>query len=134
MMEDSEGTLVAGRVIHATNYSIGPKIETLLGGRIYSLLYNNSRIGLPPLESKFIFFRGNRMEEGEGETNHPKNEDETTFSFLIIDLISNVHMNNISLAILPWLQELVSEVLNTFLFEFDFLFHTMDYLSDTYKF
>jgi len=74
------------------------------------------------------------MEEGEGETNHPKNEDETTFSFLIIDLISNVHMNNISLAILPWLQELVSEVLNTFLFEFDFLFHTMDYLSDTYKF
>lgn len=114
-LENLEGKFVARRVIHATTSSIGPNIEILLRGRVESL-HKNPTTRLPPLESKLSFFKENKMGEGQGETNQPRNEDEINFCFPIVDPNSNEHMKNISLTVLPSFQGMVGEDPNTFLF------------------
>jgi len=71
------------------------------------------------------------MDEGKSEMNQPRNEDETTFNFPIIDPTSSVHMKNISLVVVLWFQDLVSEDASISLFEFGILYHNMDYSTNT---
>ena len=64
--------------------------------------------------------------EQEGKT-------ETTFRFPILDLIQNVNMRNIPLSSLPVFYGKSIEDPNTYLFEFDVLCRSYNYLHDSQK-
>jgi hypothetical protein len=70
-----------------------------------------------------------RHEEGE----EVGNQTETTFGFPILDTTHNVNMKNIALLTLPTFYGKRSEDPNTFLFEFDILCRSYNYLQDTHK-
>ena len=64
--------------------------------------------------------------EREGQT-------KTTFGFPILDLIQYVNMNNIPLSSLPVFYGKSIEDPNTYLFEFDVLCRSYNYLHDSHK-
>jgi hypothetical protein len=70
-----------------------------------------------------------RHEEGE----EAGNQTETTFGFPILDTTQNVNMKNIPLSALPTFYGERSEDPNTFLFEFDILCRSYNYLQDAHK-
>jgi hypothetical protein len=72
--------------------------------------------------------------ETEGEE-QAENElpQETTFGFPILDLVHNVTMKNIPLSALPTFHGKNSEDLDVFLFEFDILCRSYNYLQDAHK-
>ena len=67
-------------------------------------------------------------EEGEGE-----NQTEDTFGFPILDTIHNVTMKNFPPSCLPTFYGKINEDPNTFLFEFDILCRSYNYLQDAHK-
>jgi hypothetical protein len=58
------------------------------------------------------------------------NQTETTSGFPILDTTQNVNMKNIPLSALPTFYGKISEDLDTFLFEFDILCRSYNYLQD----
>jgi hypothetical protein len=70
--------------------------------------------------------------EGEGQA---ENEvaSETTFGFPILDVVQNVTMKNIPLSALPTFHGKHSEDPDVFLFEFDILCRSYNYLQDAHK-
>jgi hypothetical protein len=72
--------------------------------------------------------------ENEGEE-QAENElpQETTFGFPILDLVQNVTMKNIPLSALPTFHGKNSEDPDVFLFEFDILCRSYNYLQDAHK-
>jgi hypothetical protein len=72
--------------------------------------------------------------ENEGEE-QAENElpPETTFGFPILDLVQNVTMKNIPLSALPTFHGKNSEDPDVFLFEFDILCRSYNYLQDAHK-
>jgi hypothetical protein len=70
--------------------------------------------------------------EGEGQA---ENEvaSETTFGFPILDVVQNVTMKNIPLSALPTFHGKHSEEPDVFLFEFDILCRSYNYLQDAHK-
>jgi hypothetical protein len=72
--------------------------------------------------------------ENEGEE-QAENElpPETTFGFPILDLVQNVNMKNIPLSALPTFHGKNSEDPDVFLFEFDILCRSYNYLQDAHK-
>ena len=69
-----------------------------------------------------------RNDEGEGE-----NRTETTFRFPILDTAQDVNMKNIPSSSLPTLYGKSNEDPETFLFEFDILYRSYNYLQDAHK-
>ena len=69
-----------------------------------------------------------RNDKGEGE-----NRTETTFGFPILDTTQEVNMNNIPHSSLPTFYGKSNEDPNTFLFEFDILCRSYNYLQDAHK-
>ena len=69
-----------------------------------------------------------RNDEGEGE-----NRTETTFRFLILDTAQDVNMKNIPPSSLPTFYGKRNEDLDTFLFDFDILYRSYNYLQDAHK-
>ena len=71
------------------------------------------------------------------EVNHDReeagNNTETTFGFPILDTAMNVTMKSIPAASLPSFYGKTSEDPNTFLFEFDILCRSYNYLQDAQK-
>ena len=68
--------------------------------------------------------------EGEGEH---EGRNETTFGFPILDLAQNASMKNIPTSSLPTFYRKSTEDLDTFLFEFDILCRSYNYLQDAHK-
>ena len=69
-----------------------------------------------------------RNEEGEGE-----NRTEATFRFPILDIIQDVTIKNIHPSSLPTFYGKSNEDPDTFLFEFDILCRSYNYLQDPHK-
>ena len=69
-----------------------------------------------------------RNDEGEGE-----NQTETTFRFPILGTAKDVNMNNIPPSSLPTFYGKSNEDADTFLFEFDILCRSYNYLQDAHK-
>ena len=67
-------------------------------------------------------------EEGEGE-----NRTEATFGFPILDTMQDVTMKNIPPSSLPTFYGKSNEDPDIFLFEFDILFRSYNYLQDAHK-
>jgi hypothetical protein len=68
-----------------------------------------------------------------GEEEETGNQTETTFKFSILDTTPNVNMKNIFLSALPSFYGKKSEDLDTFLFEFDILCRSYNYIQDAHK-
>jgi hypothetical protein len=68
-----------------------------------------------------------------GEEEEAGNQTETTFGFPILDTTPNVNMKNIPLSALPTFYGKRSEDPDTFLFEFDILCRSYNYLQDAQK-
>ena len=68
-----------------------------------------------------------------GEEEETGNQTETTFGFPILDTTPNVNMNNIPLSTLPAFYGKNSEDLDTFLFEFELLCRSYNYMQDAQK-
>ena len=66
--------------------------------------------------------------EGEGE-----NQIEATFGFPILDTVLDVNLKNIPPSSLPTFYGKSNEDLDTFLFEFDILCRSYNYLQDAHK-
>ena len=66
--------------------------------------------------------------EGEGE-----NQTEATFGFPILDTVLDVNMKNIPPSSLPNFYGKSNEDPDTFLFEFDILYRSYNYLQDAHK-
>ena len=71
--------------------------------------------------------------ERHGEDEETGNQTETTFGFPILDTTPNVNMKNIPLWELPTFYGKNSEDLDTFLFEFDILCRSYNYVQDAQK-
>ena len=56
-----------------------------------------------------------------------------TFSFPLPSLVTNANLKNIHVASLPKFYGLATEDPDTFLFEFDILYHSIDYNTDAHK-
>ena len=56
-----------------------------------------------------------------------------TFPFPLLSLINNANLKNIPAAALPKFYGLATEDPDTFLFEFDILYHSLDYNIDAHK-
>ena len=69
-----------------------------------------------------------RNNEGEGE-----NQIEATFGFPILDTVLDVNMKNISPSSLPTFYGKINEDSDTFLFKFDILYRSYNYLQDAHK-
>ena len=69
-----------------------------------------------------------RNDEGEGE-----NRTDTTFGFPILDTAQDVNMKNILSSSLPTFYGKRNEDIDTFLFEFDILCRSYNYLQDSHK-
>ena len=69
-----------------------------------------------------------RNNEGEGE-----NQTEATFGFHILDTVLDVNMKNIPPSSLPTFYGKSNEDPDTFLFEFDILYRSYNYLQDSHK-
>jgi hypothetical protein len=65
-----------------------------------------------------------------GEEEETGNQTETTFGFPILDTTLNVNMKNIPLSALPTFYGKNSEDPDTFLFEFDILCRSYNYVQD----
>jgi hypothetical protein len=65
-----------------------------------------------------------------GEEEETGNQIETTFGFSILDTTPNVNMKNIPLSALPTFYGKNSEDPDTFLFEFDILCRSYNYVQD----
>ena len=77
--------------------------------------------------------RGGRNNGG-GRGNNGENRDgDNSFGFPIVDEESHTTMKNISPSVLPNLYGLRSEDLETFLFEFEVVCRTYDYMEDSQK-
>ena len=72
------------------------------------------------------------MAAEEERNREPKGE--TTFIFPILDLMLNVNMKNIPPSVLPNFIGMVIEDSNDFLFEFDILCRSYNYVDDAQKF
>jgi hypothetical protein len=68
-----------------------------------------------------------------GEEEETGNKTETTFGFPILDTTPNVNMKNIPLSTLPTSYGKNSEDPDTFLFEFDILCRSYNYVQDAQK-
>jgi hypothetical protein len=68
-----------------------------------------------------------------GEEEETGNQTETTFGFPILDTTLNVNMKNIPLSALPTFYGKNSEDPDTFLFEFDILCRSYNYIQDAQK-
>ena len=68
-----------------------------------------------------------------GEEEETGNQTETTFGFSILDTTPNVNMNNIPLSALPTFYCKNNEDPDTFLFEFDILCRSYNYVQDAQK-
>jgi hypothetical protein len=101
--------------------------DTLLSSRIkpfgYSLFGNQTSMDDQEDHNNV------RHEEGEEVGNQTK----TTFGFPILDTKQNVNMKKIPLSTLPTFYGKSSEYLDTFLFEFDILCMSYNYLQDAQK-
>jgi hypothetical protein len=60
-------------------------------------------------------------------------EGEATFGFPILDLAPNVNMKNIPLSVLPNFIGTITEDLDAFLFEFDIICQSYNYVDDAKK-
>ena len=69
-----------------------------------------------------------RNDEGEGE-----NRIEATFRFPLLDRMEDVTMKNNPPSSLPTFYEKINEELDTFLFEFNILCRSYNYLQDSHK-
>ena len=69
-----------------------------------------------------------RNEEGEGE-----NQTKATFGFPILNTMHDVTMKNIPPSSLTTFYGKINEDLDTFLFEFDILCRSYNYLQDAHK-
>ena len=67
------------------------------------------------------------------EEEETRNQTETTFGFSILDTTPNVNMKNIPLSTLPTFYGKNSENPYTFLFEFDILCRSYNYVQDAQK-
>jgi len=56
-----------------------------------------------------------------------------TFPFPLPSLITNDNLKNIPIATLPKFYGLATKDLDTFLFEFDILYHSFDYKTNSHK-
>jgi hypothetical protein len=68
-----------------------------------------------------------------GEEEETGNQTKITFGFLILDTTPNVNMKNIPLSALHTFYGKNNEDPNTFLFEFDILCRSYNYVQDAYK-
>jgi hypothetical protein len=68
-----------------------------------------------------------------GEEEKTRNQTETTFRFPILDTTPNVNMKNIPLLALPTCYGKKSEDPDTFLFEFDILCRSYNYIQNAHK-
>jgi hypothetical protein len=68
-----------------------------------------------------------------GEEEETRNQIETTFGFPILDTTPNVNMKNIPLSALPTFYGKNNEDPDTFLFEFDMLCRSYNYVQDAHK-
>jgi hypothetical protein len=68
-----------------------------------------------------------------GEEEETGNQTETTFKFPILDTTMNANMKNIPLSTLPTFYAKNNEDPNTFLFEFDILCRSYNYVQDAQK-
>ena len=75
----------------------------------------------------------NREDEDEVNRGEEGDNTEVTFGFPILDTMQNVSMKNIPAASLPTFYGKNSEDPDTFLFEFDILCRTYNYLQDAQK-
>jgi hypothetical protein len=102
-------------------------METLFSSKIkpprYSLFGNQAN--MDDQEDHNIVRHGEEEETG--------NQTETTSRFLILDTTPNVNMKNIPLLALPTFYNKNSEDPDTFLFEFDILCRSYNYVQDAQK-
>jgi hypothetical protein len=68
-----------------------------------------------------------------GEEEETRNQTETTFGIQILDTTPNVNMKNIHVLALPTFYGKNSEYTDTFLFEFDILCRSYNYIQDAQK-
>jgi hypothetical protein len=88
----------------------------------------------------FVFGNQTSMDDQEDHNNviHEEveeigNQTETTFGFPILDTTQNFNMKNIPLSTMPTFYGKRSEDLDTFLFEFNILCRSYNYLQDAQK-
>ena len=111
------------------NYVVGRDRGLQVG---YNFTLHQNLVVEPPLSpspEEFSIF--GHMEDEEERNREP--EGETTFRFPILDLMSNVNMKNISPSVLPNFRGMVIEDLDAFLFEFDILCRSYNYVDDAQK-
>ena len=82
----------------------------------------------------FSLFSNMAGEEEERVLNEPQEEDEEqTFGFPILDLAQNTNMKNINPSILPTFHGMSTKDPDAFLFEFDILCRSYNYINDAQK-
>ena len=88
--------------------------------------------GMEDQEAHRRFFGG---EEEEGQRQEIPEQDQTkvTFGFPILDLTRDIPMKNIPPSTLPYFHGMTSKYPNSFLFEFDILCHSYNYIRDEQK-
>jgi hypothetical protein len=84
---------------------------------------------LSPSPEEFSLF--GHMADEEERNREP--EGESTFGFPILDLMPNVNMKNIPPSVLPNFRGMVTEDPDAFLFEFDILCRSYNYVDDAQK-
>jgi hypothetical protein len=101
--------------------------ETLFSSKIkpprYSLFGNQTNMD----------DQGDHNKVRHGEEEEARSQIKTTFGFQILDTTPNVNMKNIPLSVLPTFYGKSSEDLDTFLFEFNILCRSYNYLQDAQK-
>ena len=71
--------------------------------------------------------------EEEERVVNEEQEDEQTFRFPVLDLTHNINMKNINLSILPTFHWMSTEDPDAFLFKFDILCWSYNYINDAQK-
>ena len=111
---------------------------TEVQSRTPSLTHSNPLFELPgwdnnlELGNQLLSILDNMAEEEERIVDEEQ-EDEKTFRFPILDQAPNVSMKNINPSILPTFHGMSTEDLDTFLFEFDTLCRSYNYIDDAQK-
>jgi hypothetical protein len=86
----------------------------------------------PELGNQLLSILDNMAEEEEWIVDEEQ-EDEQTFGFPILDRAPNVSMKNINPSILPTFHGMSTKDLDAFLFEFDILCRSYNYIDDAQK-
>ena len=87
----------------------------------------------PPKQVGFNLFSNNITNEEERDSNAEQPEDEVTFRFPILDLDPDVVMKNNPHSVLPQVHGMITEDPDSFLFEFEILCESYNYVNDGKK-